>query len=143
MKETGVSYIKNEKVWNYETFFEKLKKTLTNEHFKLLTESTKQNPLKELIAILKEYAKVGENAEGKDISIEFTYEYLVKKYSKGFIKLNFPLLNGIERLRVTYYKELIFEEDISINCLEMEPYINIIEKDNEILNNSLDVNNSI
>ena len=48
------------------------------------------------------------------------------------------ILYAIERLRVIYYKELIFDNDISTNCYLIKPYINMIEKDKEIFNNKLD-----
>ena len=89
MKESKKTYIEDEEVWNYESNFKMLKETLTNEQFKLLTKDTKQNPLKELVTILKEYVKVGEKAGEKNAPIENTYEYLVKKYSKKFIKATF------------------------------------------------------
>jgi hypothetical protein len=66
------------------------------------------------------------------------YRNLTKMYPKNFTKLNFPLVTGIERLRLKYYRDLIIEKNISTNCHKLKSYIEMIEKDKDIFNYSLD-----
>ena len=94
---------------NYITNLNKLKETLTDEHFKLLGEEERENPSDSIIVILKEYVTNKEN------NIENGYKKIVNKYLISVIKLNFPLVTGIERLRQKDYRDLLIEKDIANN----------------------------
>ena len=129
MKGNDISYYENEKNWNYESNLNMLKETLTNKNYKLLTNLEHSNPLNELQLILKDYANC------KDITI------WKDKYGNKNMRLNFPLIAGIERLRVEYYITLILKNDIFDVCKLMESYINIMHKDKYIYDYSLDETN--
>ena len=131
MKEKNISYEEDGEDWDYKSNLNMLKETLTDEHFKLLDEEKRVNPLEEIIAILKEFLL---NINNK---VKNGYKNLVSKYPICFTKLNFPLVTGIERLRLKYYRDLIIEKDLSNICGRISSYINIIEKDKELLNSSL------
>ena len=136
LKENEISYIEEGEKWDYKTNLEMLKETLTNAQYQLLENKNKQNPLEEIINILNEYINI-KNLKKKE-NRKARYRKLVKTYPKNFTKLNFPLVTGIERLRVRYYRDLIIEKNISTNCHELKSYIEVIQKDKEIFNDSLD-----
>ena len=77
------------------------------------------------------------NLKEKIKEAKYNYEKLILQNELNFQKLNFPLITGIERLRVKYYRDLILENDITDNCGRMEKYIKNIEKDKDIFNDSL------
>ena len=77
------------------------------------------------------------NITDGNIENKYCYNDITKKYQLEFQKLNFPLVTGIERLRVKYYRDLILEKDITNNCGSMEKYIMNMEKDKDIFNDSL------
>ena len=131
LKETGLSYEEEGQKWDYESNYEALKDTLTKEQVNILND-----PLKEIQLLLKELAYKKE--ELTDEMKNSKYDNIVKKYSKTFNKLNFPLIDCIESLRLKYYKELILDNDISQHCYEMKDYIDIMDKDENIFNNHLD-----
>lgn len=109
LKEKNITIKEYKKDLNYITYLNKLKETLTNEHLKLLEEEERENPSGAIIDILKEYVTNKEN------NIENGYKNIVNKYPISFIKLNFPLVTGIERLRQKYYRDLLIEKDIANN----------------------------
>jgi len=77
------------------------------------------------------------NLNEKKEENKYNYTKLIHKNKLKFQKLNFPLITGIERLRVNYYRDLILEKDITDNCGLMEKYIKNMEKDEDIFNDSL------
>jgi len=109
LKEKNITIKEYKKDLNYITYLNKLKETLTNEHLKLLDEEERENPSDSIIVILKEYVTNKEN------NIENGYKKIVNKYLISVIKLNFPLVTGIERLRQKYYRDLLIEKDIANN----------------------------
>ena len=135
LKENNISKKEGEN-FDYNTNLEKLKETLSNAQYQLLEKEYRQNPLEEIINILKEYVKI-KKLKKKENRIA-RYRKLVKNYPKNFMKLNFPLITGIERLRLKYYRDLIIQKNISTNCYELKSYIEVIEKDKDIFNDSLD-----
>ena len=139
LKENNLSYIEDNITWNYENNLKLLKETLDDNYFYSLEKEERPNPLQEISNILKDYILVYENQEEIN-SDEYTYEKLLQKYQLNFEKLNFPLITGIERLRVKYYKDLLIENDISTNCGLMKNYIMNMEKDKDIFGNSLNDN---
>ena len=139
LKENNLSYIEDGVTWNYENNLKLLKETLDDNYFYSLEKEERPNPLQEISNILKDYILVYENQEEIN-SDEYTYEKLLQKYQLNFEKLNFPLITGIERLRVKYYKDLLIENDISTNCGLMKNYIMNMEKDKDIFGNSLNDN---
>jgi len=136
LKKNKISYDENGEKWDYKTNLEKLKETLTNVQYQLLENENKPNPLEEIISILKEYVNI-KNLKKKQ-NRKAKYRNLTKIYPKNFTKLNFPLVTGIERLRLKYYRDLIIEKNISTNCHKLKSYIEMIEKDKDIFNYSLD-----
>ena len=139
LKDNNLSYMEDNKTWNYETKLKLLKETLDDNYFYSLEKEERPNPLQEISNILKDYILIYENQEEIN-SDEYTYEKLFEKYQLNFEKLNFPLITGIERLRVKYYKDLVLENDISTNCGLMKNYIINMEKDKNIFDNSLNDN---
>ena len=139
MKENNLSYIEDNITWNYENNLKLLKETLDDNYFYSLEKEERPNPLQEISNILKDYILIYENQEEIN-SDEYTYEKLFEKYQLNFEKLNFPLITGIERLRVKYYKDLLLENDISTNSGLMKNYIINMEKDKDIFDNSLNDN---
>lgn len=77
------------------------------------------------------------NSKGINNEIKYSYNALIIKNKLNFQKLNFPLITGIERLRLKYYRDLLLENDITTNCGLMEEYIINMEKDTDIFNDSL------
>ena len=77
------------------------------------------------------------NLKEKTEERKYNYTKLIHQNKLDFQKLNFPLITGIERLRVKYYRDLILEKDITTNCGLMEKYISNMEKDEDIFNDSL------
>ena len=136
LKKNKISYDENGEKWDYKTNLEILKETLTNAQYQLLENENKSNPLEEIISILKEYVNI-KNLKKKQ-NRKAKYHNLTKIYPKNFTKLNFPLVTGIERLRLKYYRDLIIEKNISTNCHKLKSYIEMIEKDKDIFNYSLD-----
>ena len=67
-----------------------------------------------IIDILKKYVTYKEN------NIENGYKNIVNKYPISVIKLNFPLVTGIERQRQKYYRDLLIEKDIANNFSQNE-----------------------
>ena len=114
-----------------------LEETLTDEQYFSLEQKNRPNPLKEIQEILKEYVKIG-NSKNKQ-ERRLMYSNLIKKYPKSFKKLNYPLISGIERLRVKYYRDLLFDRKISVQCVKLNEYIENMEADKEIFNDSLDI----
>ena len=136
LKDNQISYEKDGENWDYASNLKMLKETLTNTHYNLLEDKNKESPLNEIISILKEYVTIGQLGTKKERNNMYTE--LVKKYPISFTKLNFPLVTGIERLRMKYYRDLIIEKNISLNCFSLNSYITIMEQDKEICNNSED-----
>ena len=111
---------------------------MDDNYFYSLVKEERSDPLQEISNILKDYILVYENQEEiNNNENEYTYEKLLQKYQLNFEKFNFPLITGIERLRVKYYKDLLIENDISTNCGLMKNYIMNMEKDKDIFDNSL------
>ena len=133
LKENDISYEEEGDKWDYESNFKALKDTLTDEQiFRLIT---LKNPLTEIHNVLKEltFDKKGLTPVQKNAK----FQNIVSKFSKTFNKLNFPLINSIESLRLKYYKELILDNNISNNCFNMKKYIDILDQDKDIFNGSL------
>lgn len=138
-----LSYLKNNKItymdggeeWDYKKNLGMLEETLTNKQYFLLEKEDRSNPLDEIKDILKEFVKIGNSAKKKNYS---KYLKLKQKYPLKFKKLNYPLFSGIERLRERYYRDLVIEKNISLECAKLNSYIKIMEKDNEIFNDSID-----
>ena len=104
LKDNNISYEENGEKCDYKSNFVMLKETLTNEQFKLLEGGNRDNPLDEIFNLLKEYVSNQEN------DIKDGYKNLMNKYPISFVKLNSPLVLGIERLRVKYYRDLLVEK---------------------------------
>ena len=88
----------NNEIWNYETNFTMLKDILTSSQYKILTNKLPENPLNELINLLKSIIET----DKKD------YRKLLKDRIVNY-SFNFPLIDGIERLRLYYYKNYILD----------------------------------
>ena len=138
LKENNVTYMNDGEKWDYKKNLEILEETLTCKHYSLLEQNKRPDPLYEITDLLKEFVNVGNS---KKKGRRSKYLKLKKEYPLKFIKLNYPLISGIERLRTRYYRDLIIEKNISSKCVKLNPYIKMIEKDKEIFNNSLDTYN--
>lgn len=125
-------YKENGETWDYGSNLKMLKDTLTDKQYELLEKKDRENPIEEIVDILKTFVSIHTK------KLENGYNKLLAKYPISFIKLNFPLLSGIERLRLKYYRDLLVEKNISANCKRMSPYIEIIENDKELFNTSID-----
>ena len=134
LRDNNLSYEEEGEKWDYKLNFEMLKDTLTAEHLKIL-----DDPLYEIKMILFELSKISDKLNKVDRQKQF--ETIVKKYSRSFNMINFPLIGGIERLRLKYYRELILNNDISKVCKEMRDYISIMDKDKDIFDNKIDDKN--
>lgn len=138
-----LSYLKNNKIiymdegeeWDYKKNLEMLEETLTNKQYFSLEKKDRPNPLDEIKDILKEFVKIGNSAIKNRHS---KYLKLKQKYPLKFKKLNYPLFSGIERLRGRYYRDLVIDKNISLECVKLNSYIQIMEKDKEIFNDSID-----
>ena len=134
LKDNKMTYIEEGEKWDYQSNLDMLKETLTDKHYKLLENKTRPNPLEEIQNILKEYLEISNKGNKNEKKNENTFANLILKNPLSFQKLNFPLISGIERLRVKYYKDLILEKDITTNCKLMKSYISIMNKDKDIFN---------
>lgn len=135
LKKNNIKYIYEGEEWDYKKNLEILEETLTNEQYFALEKTERPNPLDEIRNILKEFITIGYSEIKKR---PYKYSKLKKKYPIKFIKLNYPLFNGIERLRARYYRDLAIEKNISATCVNLKSYIQIMEQDKEIFNDSLD-----
>ena len=66
------------------------------------------------------------------INSENKYKELVTEFPISFTKLNFPLITGIERLSLKYYRDFLIKKDLSNICRMMKSYIEIMENDKEL-----------
>ena len=132
LKDRDIKYEENGETWDYTSNMKKLKETLTEYHYELLDSKKSTNPLTELKLILKAYVK----KELEDNNSEINYYKSL--YVNKDIRFNFPLVSGIERLRIEYYKKLILEKDISEYCPLIDSYIDVLDKDKDIIEFSLD-----
>ena len=147
LKNNNISYKEGRQKWDYKKNFEMLKETLTNKHFKLLGNKRKRpNPLDEITNILQDYLQLYDKKVSKkkdpnaSQNINKNIKDFFKKHKLEFQKLNFPLITGIERLRLKYYRDLILEKDITTNCGYMKKYIMNMKKDKDIFKYSIDQN---
>lgn len=110
LKENKIKYQEKGIEWDYDKNLDTLKETFTNAEYQSLVDSNMENPLEEIILILNEFINI-KKLKKKQNRIN-RYHALVKKYPKNFNKLNFPLIFGIERLRMKYYRDLLVEKNI-------------------------------
>ena len=136
LKENKTKYQKENIEWNYDKNLDTLKETLTNAQYQSLVDSNMENPLEEIILILNEFINI-KKLKKKQNRIN-QYHALVKKYPKNFNYLNFPLIFGIERLRMKYYRDLLVEKNISEYCSDLKSYLSKIKEDKEIFEFPLD-----
>lgn len=142
LKDNNFFYDEDGIKWDYKKNFKALEKTLTCAQHQLLNKTKPRNPLNKIINILKEYIKirVSEKKKSEKKKRNSIYKKFIKKNKQQFKQLNFPLIAGIERLRVNYYRDLILEKNISIICYDLRSYINVMHKDEEIFDKCLDSN---
>ena len=88
LQKNKISYIENGENSDYNSYFNKLKETLTSEQNKFLEKKDPINPLEGLIKLLKKIS----------VAKEEEYQDILK--DKLNYTLNFPLIDGIERLRL-------------------------------------------
>ena len=129
LKVQNITYEENNEIWNYETNFTMLKDTLTSSQYKILTNKLPENPLNELINLLKSIIET----DKKD------YRKLLKDRIVNY-SFNFPLIDGIERLRLYYYKNYILNANTFENIKYLENYIKNIDKDKDIFDVNIDEN---
>ena len=84
LRDNNLSYEEEGEKWDYKLNFEMLKDTLTAEHLKIL-----DDPLYEIKMILFELSKISDKLNKVDRQKQF--ETIVKKYSRSFNMINFPL----------------------------------------------------
>ena len=135
LEKNNITYMNKGEEWDYKKQLEMLEETLTNDQYFSLEKKDRPNPFDEIKDILKEFVKIGNSTKKKR---HFKYLKLKQKYPLKFKKLNYPLFSGIERLRGRYYRDSIIEKNISSECVMLNSYINIMEKDKEIFNDSID-----
>ena len=128
LKENKTKYQEKGIEWDYDKNLDTLKETFTNAQY--------ENPLEEIILILNEFINI-KKLKKKQNRIN-QYHALVKKYPKNFNYLNFPLIFGIERLRMKYYRDLLVEKNISEYCSDLKSYLSKIKEDKEIFEFPLD-----
>ena len=118
LKKSEKEYNINNEVFNYDKKFNLLKGTLTLDGYKQLTgESKSINPIGEIKDLLLNI--IDTNKDKKLIQIDEMPEF------------NYPIIYGIERLRLEFYKTYInlkSRNDFNI----FKEYIDIIDEDNEI-----------
>lgn len=118
LKKGKKEYNINNEVFNYDKKFNLLKGTLTIDGYKQLTgKSESINPIGEIKDLLLNI--IDTNKDKKLIQIDEMPEF------------NFPIIYGIERLRLEFYKTYInlkSRDDFNI----FKEYIDIIDEDNEI-----------
>jgi len=119
LKIQNASYEENGEHWDYSSNFNMLNKTLTSDQYQSLEKKLPHNPLNVLINFLK------------TISIAKTEDYQKLLADKINDTLNFPLIYGIERLRLWYYINYIKNINTFKNIKNMKDYISNIEKDNK------------
>ena len=124
----NITYEENGETWNYETNFNMLKETLTSSQYRELTNEIPENPLRELINLLKKIIVTDEKDYSKLLKDKINYI------------LNFPLIDGIERLRLYYYKNYILNTNTFKNIKNLKDYIINIEKDKDICDINIDEN---
>ena len=88
-----------------------LKDTLTSSQYKILTNKLPENPLNELINLLKNIIETDKKDYRKLLKDRVNYSF------------NFPLIDGIERLRLYYYKNYILDANTFENIKYLENYI--------------------
>ena len=128
LKIQNASYEENGEHWDYSSNFNMLNETLTSDHYHSLEKKFPNNPLNVLINFLK------------TISIAKAEDYQKLLSDKINYTLNFPLIYGIERLRLWYYINYIKNANTFENIQNMNDYISNIEKDKDIIETNLDSN---
>ncbi len=124
LKMNNLTYKENGETWDYDSNFNMLKETLTSKQFQNLTNMQRPNQLIELQKILQDIIK----------NKACNHQYIK-------IELNFPLITGIEGLRIDYYKSLVLGNFSARRYKAMENYINNLDKDYDIIKYSLDETN--
>ena len=128
LKIQNASYEENGEHWDYSSNFNMLNETLTSGQYQSLEKKLPNNPLNVLINFLK------------TISIAKTEDYQKLLADKINYTLNFPLIYGIERLRLWYYINYIKNTNTFNNIKSMIDYISNIEKDKDITETNVDSN---
>lgn len=128
LKIQNASYEENGEHWDYSSNFNMLNETLTSDQYQSLEKKLPNNPLNILINFLK------------TISITKTEDYQKLLADKINYILNFPLIYGIERLRLWYYINYIKNINTFENIQNMKDYISNIEKDKDITETNVDSN---
>lgn len=131
LKDKNIVYKDNDEKWDYKSNLKMLKETLTQKHYRLLENKEPENSFKELQEILIAYSL---NYKGDHTKLL----PFIQKYEKLDVRLNFPLITAIERKRLEYYKTLLFENDITQNCIPLDWYFENMHRDTDIINYSLD-----
>jgi len=129
LKKNKISYIQNGENYDYNSNFNMLKETLTSEQYKFLEKKDPINPLERLIKLLKKIS----------VAKEEEYQEILK--DKLDYTLNFPLIDGIERLRLWYYMNYILNENTFNNIKSMKDYIDVIQLDKDITSLDIDKTN--
>lgn len=128
IKIQNASYEENGEHWDYSSNFNMLNETLTSDQYQSLEKKLPNNPLNVLINFLK------------TISIANTEDYQKLLADKNNDTLNFPLIYGIERLRLWYYINYIKNINTFKNIKNMKDYISNIEEDKDITETNIDSN---
>lgn len=118
LKEKKLEYYENGEKWDFQKNFYMLQKTLTTNELKSLTGKDIINPIDELINTFSAIIS-NKNCE-------------VNRY-----EFNFPVIYGIERLRLKFYETyIILKKNKHYNLFE--DYVKIINKDEDIIKYSPD-----
>ena len=112
LKEKKLEYYENEEKWDFQKNFYMLQKTLTTDEVKSLTGEDIINPIDELKNTFSEIIS-------NKISEVNRYEF------------NFPVIYGIERLRLKFYETYLILKKNNYYKL-FKDYVDIIDKDEDI-----------
>ena len=125
LKENKTVYEEEGKIYNFQNNFDLLKYTLTSGDYFSLTNEIKENPLLELIKILKVLSN-------KEI---VNYSQKINFFS---LEYNYPFIEGILGLRIQYYINYILSMNDKDIFKSMREYLNLIHIDPEINNLNVD-----